>query len=171
MPRVRAGPVVKTCGGCGVGKPVEDFHWKNKSRGERQSRCAECAKAVAKAWHHGNRDRARENSRRWREENPERDAEIKRRWNQKHGRAASLGRLYGMSLADYDDLLAKQGGVCAICQTAVPGSGRKHFSVDHDHATGVVRGLLCNDCNRGLGLLGDGIERLTAAAAYLTAAA
>ena len=78
-----------------------------------------------------------------------------------------LKRVYGLSIADYEALLARQGGVCGICMK----SGAEPLCVDHCHATGKVRGLLCRACNTGLGFYKDD-ERLTAAAtAYLRKAA
>ena len=53
-----------------------------------------------------------------------------------------------MTIEDYDKLLEKQGGVCAVCKTP-PKSG-KSLHIDHDHTTGLVRGLLCFRCNFGL---------------------
>jgi hypothetical protein len=79
--------------------------------------------------------------------------------------ASNLGR-YGLTLAGYNELLDRQGGGCAICATPEPG-GRGRFHVDHDHKTGIVRGLLCHACNVGIGNLGDDPERLRAAADYL----
>jgi hypothetical protein len=76
---------------------------------------------------------------------------------------AHLERRYGISRADYDALLARQGGVCAIC--AKP--PEKTLCVDHCHATGKVRGLLCRQCNFGLGCLGDDQAALIASLAYL----
>ena len=72
---------------------------------------------------------------------------------------------YGLSVADYDALLSRQGGVCRICrQTCSTG---KRLAVDHDHVTGEVRGLLCTRCNRGLGYFT--LETLRRAVAYLEA--
>jgi hypothetical protein len=73
---------------------------------------------------------------------------------------------YNISVEDHDQLLHEQGGLCAICKTDKPaGSGR--LNVDHDHATGAVRGLLCHSCNTALGGFGDDVERLQAAIDYL----
>lgn len=73
---------------------------------------------------------------------------------------------YGITPEQYEDLSEKQNGGCAICQRPCP-SGRR-LAVDHDHETGRVRGLLCMDCNQGLGKFGDDISRLKAAVQYLT---
>ena len=73
---------------------------------------------------------------------------------------------YRMTMADFRALLEKQSGGCAICGTGEPGKGF-HLHVDHNHQTGQVRGLLCNTCNRGIGLLRESPEVLRAAAHYL----
>jgi len=80
-------------------------------------------------------------------------------------RRAHLKRLYGISPAEYDALLAKQGGACAICRKRAKG----RLCVDHCHVTGTVRGLLCNECNCALGYLKDDQASLVAALAYLGA--
>jgi hypothetical protein len=80
-------------------------------------------------------------------------------------RRAQLKRLYGISPAEYDALLAKQGGACAICRKRAKG----RLCVDHCHVTGTVRGLLCNECNCALGYLKDDQASLVAALAYLGA--
>jgi hypothetical protein len=78
---------------------------------------------------------------------------------------ADLKRLYGISVAEYDALLAKQGGVCAICRQ----HSKRRLCVDHCHLTGTVRGLLCDRCNLGLGYLKEDQASLVAALAYLGA--
>lgn len=60
-----------------------------------------------------------------------------------------LQRTYGITLAQYDEMLAHQGGMCAICTRTAAGMTTR-FHVDHDHKTGLVRGLLCWWCNRKL---------------------
>ena len=64
-------------------------------------------------------------------------------------------------------MLAQQEYKCAICNTDKPTGKWKVFAVDHCHETGEVRGLLCNECNRGMGLLRDNAELLRKAADYL----
>ena len=67
----------------------------------------------------------------------------------------------------WDEMFADQGGVCAICGTAEWGGRYDRPHTDHDHATGIFRGILCDFCNRGLGMFRDDPARLRAAAAYL----
>lgn len=71
---------------------------------------------------------------------------------------------YGITPADYARMLVRQGGVCAICGAPPPSGRVRRLHVDHDHASGKVRGLVCYHCNVGLAF----IERLGArASAYL----
>lgn len=73
---------------------------------------------------------------------------------------------YGITLEEYEKMLVYQDGVCAIC--GGPPCGSQRLFVDHDHETGVVRGLLCGRCNSMLGLADDSPHRLAEAMAYLT---
>jgi hypothetical protein len=76
-------------------------------------------------------------------------------------RSYHLTRRYGITAAEADHLLRLQGGLCAICKIAPA----QH--VDHDHATGAVRALLCFNCNGGLGQFKDDPAVLRAAAEYV----
>jgi hypothetical protein len=87
----------------------------------------------------------------WRKANPERYRDQYLRAN------------FWISVADYDALLQRQGGVCAICKTPP----KRLLSVDHDHDTGAVRGLLCSTCNSGLGHFKDDPLRMRSAAEYI----
>lgn len=88
-------------------------------------------------------------------------------YHRARGRKSQLKLMYGMTPEDYDKMLEQQDNCCAICKTATPTGKWKVFAVDHCHITGKVRGLLCNECNRGMGLLRDSPELLIAAANYL----
>ena len=74
--------------------------------------------------------------------------------------------LYGITPEQFAERLESQGGRCAICRTDTPG-GKGGWHVDHDHVTGVIRGLLCHRCNLMLGNAADDPARLRAAVAYL----
>lgn len=95
----------------------------------------------------------------WAINNPIQRREISRKY--------FLKRDYSMTQEDYVKMLNNQKGKCAICGTEKPTGKWKVFAVDHCHTTGKIRGLLCNECNRGMGLLGDNVERLRKAAEYL----
>lgn len=77
-----------------------------------------------------------------------------------------LQKTYGISLAQYEEMLASQNDGCAICGY-VPKPGKRRLAVDHCHKTKQVRGLLCMRCNRGLAWFGDQPKRLLAASRYL----
>jgi len=75
-------------------------------------------------------------------------------------------RKYGITLKHRNDIYAKQGGTCAICRAIIEIHGRGTH-IDHCHATGVVRGLLCHLCNQGLGLFKDDADALLRASEYI----
>lgn len=75
-----------------------------------------------------------------------------------------LKNRYGIMEFDYDQIFKKQGGVCAICKSP---PGAKRLDVDHCHTTKRLRGLLCNNCNRGLGHFKDNRAYLEKAITYL----
>jgi hypothetical protein len=81
-------------------------------------------------------------------------------------RARRMFATYGITVDEYNFMLKQQGGVCLICH--VPHHVEHPLVVDHNHTTMKVRGLLCSNCNTGIGLLGDNIDLLQAAIAYLT---
>jgi len=76
-------------------------------------------------------------------------------------------RTYGITAADYDAMLADQGGVCSICKTADPKWRSGRFVVDHCHKKGHVRALLCQPCNLFIGFLEKHYDILDTALAYL----
>ena len=84
-------------------------------------------------------------------------------------RPYQLKTKYGITQEDYERLLKSQKGRCAICGTedGASAKGSSTFSIDHCHDTGKVRGLLCNTCNRGLGLFKDNPSFLESAIQYL----
>jgi hypothetical protein len=78
-------------------------------------------------------------------------------------RAKNLTRNYGITVREYETLLTAQGARCKICGII----SNKRLQVDHAHATGRVRGLLCHKCNKGLGLFREDLTILASAALYL----
>lgn len=93
-------------------------------------------------------------------------------WWSKHGRDRNLQKRYGIGIEEYQTMYKQQEGKCAICEqhsTDVFTKGSEGFElcVDHCHHTGKVRGLLCENCNTGIGKLNDDPEMLRKAITYL----
>ena len=88
-----------------------------------------------------------------------------------HGRDVYLRYNYGISLEDYKNLLKQQEGACDICHRKLTIKNRNipllRATVDHNHKTGVVRGILCETCNMALGLFQDSVRVLQYAIDYL----
>lgn len=101
-------------------------------------------------------------AREWRRKNPER--------HRRNNESSVIRALYGITRDDYYKMLAEQDGVCAICRQPERRTLKGkvcRLAIDHCHASKKVRGLLCSDCNRAIGLLRDDIERLRSAIEYL----
>lgn len=94
--------------------------------------------------------------------------ELLRKASRDHGGRRSK-KEYGLSADDREQLLSAQGGKCLVCKKALGVFGRKSNDacVDHCHVTGYVRGVLCNMCNRGLGLFFDSPDAMRSAADYI----
>lgn len=122
-----------------------------------------------------NKEQEREKAKGWRDRNPEKMANYRARLRARMGEDAvfrakiierDFKRRYGISISDRDALFAKQGNRCAICQSLEPGNN-KSWATDHNHKTGVVRGILCNPCNLAIGHMREDVVRLRAAIGYL----
>lgn len=153
----------KRCTGCQLVKPLSAFHRKYGTKDGRRARCKQCrTKRNGKPPKISGAKTSAEYNRQWRAMHPDR--------NRATARRAELKRKYGITPEVYDELLAAQHGVCAVCKQpeVCTHAGRpKRLAVDHDHATGIIRGLLCTCCNRAIGLTGDNPNRLRELAAYL----
>lgn len=151
---------MKVCKKCERERPVEEFFVNRAMKDGRMSMCRDCSMEKTRAYRLKNLDReraiGREKQRAFRAANPSYD-----RW-------MKIWRKYGLTPKQWEDLYSLQQGRCAIC-IAPLAEGTK-ICVDHDHATGVVRGLLCTICNQGLGYFKDDPDRLRRAAAYVEAA-
>lgn len=93
-----------------------------------------------------------------------------REYNAKNPRVKAANRLkteYGLTIEQYDKMLESQNGKCAICGGDQKSSLTKNLYVDHDHETGAVRALLCNNCNFILGHAKDDTDILKRAIEYL----
>lgn len=74
---------------------------------------------------------------------------------------------YGLTKEQFFDMFDTQDGKCALCKKPFPGMSRNELHIDHCHETNIVRGLLCMQCNVGLGMLGDNEAGITQALAYV----
>lgn len=162
---------VKTCRKCLLDKPITEFFRKADSRDGHQSLCKSCRREYKRAEYVIHRDKVQARNKRWYERN--RESQIFRtsrnaRQNAPARRDARFRRTYGVSLVEIEAIREAQGGVCAICRDPKR-PGRKSLCVDHCHRTGRVRGLLCHQCNKAIGLFGDSPSHLHAAIAYLGA--
>ena len=151
----------KACSQCRVVKSADEFY-RNKANQTTglSSACKDCLYRDKREYYKANAERLRRRSQQYRDENPELGRYIRRN--------SHLRRKYGISVQDYDDMLERQQGACAICEKSAEVVGK--LFVDHDHATGLVRGLLCHTCNVGIGALKDSPELMLAAASYITEA-
>ena len=161
---------MKACTKCGVVQPLDQFYAAPGGRDGLRGDCKACFKARAAARYRANPERVKERVRQWAKDNPEKRADWQRRYResgrrQMNDRRSYLKRMYALTVEQYDELLAAQGGVCAICKA--PPRDDISLHVDHDHETGERRGLLCFRCNNALGDFGDDRERLRAAVDYL----
>ena len=130
---------MKTCSRCKTTKELSEFGKRKNTFDGLYYWCKECNKETSKKFNKSNRGQELQTKR-----NIER---------------------YGISVEEYETLLSKQNGVCAICFEP-----EKHFSrlvIDHCHESDKVRGLLCNNCNRALGMFKDKKALLLSAARYL----
>jgi len=137
---------MKTCSRCHLSKPEADFYVYTERdphvTGRLHAACKRCEHEARRAH---------------RRANPDLSSAVARR--------AKIKRLFGITPEDYDRKLKQQNGVCAICRRPSPDGRRLH--IDHDHEARHVRGLLCHDCNRGLGIFKDNPLLLKRAANYL----
>jgi len=139
----------KLCTTCGLEKDLVEFG-RNQSKGKlfgHRNKCRECRKVEHKKWTQTPEWRAR--NRHWkraqyakRKRNPDAFLEFQIR---------QCG--YSITVSQYREMEEKQLGLCALCG-GTNKDGKRLF-VDHDHKTGVVRGLLCKSCNAAIGMLCD----------------
>ena len=150
--------MTRTCNKCGEEKPLtEEFFRPNPTKGLRLG-CRECENKAAALSRALNPEKAREAARKWSKEHPEQRNATKRAWyarNKDKHKDSVLKRMYGLPLEEYTRILTAQGGTCGICKTATEGNCGRQLSVDHNHSTGEVRGLLCGRCNSVLGFIDE----------------
>lgn len=133
---------MKRCNRCGEEKPESGFYTNGK-KGHLRPECKACNRSARKQWQR---------------ENPQVAREYK------------LRTKYGLSEVEFQDILDRQGGTCALCERTTADSTGRPLHVDHSHETGWVRGALCSDHNTGIGKLGDTSNSVLRAVQYLVEA-
>lgn len=150
---------MKTCPKCNITKTRDEFYTDPARRDGLRSWCKTCTNTASIDWQKANPLRVseirRKSKRAVRQRHPDKTSKRDRQYN--------LKSKYGISQYDYDQIWEAQSGLCAICGH----TDFKTLSVDHDHHTGIVRGLLCTNCNQGLGKFKDNPNLLISAVAYL----
>lgn len=162
---------MKRCVKCGLVQPLELFYRASGTRDGYRGDCKDCFKARAKARYPQVREANIARARKWRDDNLERYQANQRRMRgspegKLRQRAGHLMRKFGMTIEQYDAMLEGQGGGCWICGR--PPREDISLHVDHDHATGRIRGILCFCCNNALADFGDNPELLRKAAGYVS---
>jgi len=157
---------VKKCGRCGIRKSKDEFY-ADKSRPDgKQRQCKKCQnarkqnteahRALVRKWRVKNPNKANEANRKWRENNPEKLKLYEKK---------RICKRRGITIEEFDSILRSQGGKCAICGKDSP--GKKNWVIDHNHTTNENRGLLCSQCNVGIGMFRENAEVLEKAKSYL----
>ena len=132
-------------------------------------------KAFLRGYYKNRREQYHERSVAWRKAHPKETAAIQKRCAEKHAALRSARRRertlveHGLEPGAKERMFADQGGVCACCgdEISLNMASPQRGVIDHNHATGVVRSLLCSNCNVGLGMFKDNPGRLALAISYL----
>lgn len=144
--------VERLCARCGV-QPRLSYH----------SYCGACKRSYSAEWKAANKDKVAASNRRYKANRPT-DRKPERSKDPHRQRKNHLKHKYGLTLEEWRDIYDEQGGVCPGCRQPLVD---RTPCVDHDHATGAVRGILCVRCNSGMGLLSDDPETLERLVVYL----
>lgn len=153
----------KVCTICKLRLPHEAFHKSSRSKDGLQTRCRNCYRD----WYN---ERYQDNPE-FRDKRSQHYAKFYEDWYpiyaERHGDKKRYA-MYRITRAQFNAMSADQGGLCAICKQPPSGNGPQAvLAVDHDHDSGMIRGLLCSPCNMALGLFRDNPDVLAAAIRYL----
>lgn len=153
----------RICNICEDEKPLNDFINRTGNIGGKGYECKVCYTDKAFLKRHNNSAEALE------ERNSKRllKNEFPQEYQSRHAVSAMRKRGVKITESEYVEL-RKAPNICEICGEPNKSARKKNLSVDHCHDTGKIRGLLCDNCNRGLGLFGDNVDLLLKAAEYLT---
>ena len=136
---------------CKRGHKLADTRETTSSR----TSCSACKPIIAAEWYKKNAARCRATHKIWNDK------------NQDYRRQQRLERRYGITHEDYLQMLVRQAGVCAVCSRPEALTRYGRLSIDHNHETGEIRGLLCDGCNASLGHLQEDPETIRKLADYI----
>ena len=148
---------MKTCNSCNLSKPLTEFRFirKNKNGTDLfKARCEECERKRQLAKYHTLTH----------DEKTERRKKSIQKLGKDYHKRYKLNKHYNLTLEQFNDMYQSQNGQCYLCERPISG---KEVKVDHNHATGQVRKLLCHNCNTSLGLLNEDIKLFEKCIDYL----
>lgn len=151
-PPTSALPMAKECRRCAIIRPPSEFWAGPRNKDGLTSWCKECMRWSNRRHYYRNQEKRKAYAAEWTRQNPERARQTRRK------RAL---KSYGLDAEAFRALSAEQNNACAICLV------QEELVIDHCHETGVVRGLLCQRCNKGIGLLAENPTVILRAAAYV----
>jgi len=148
---------VKTCNKCQISKPLSEFDKRADSKDGHRNQCRQCLNSIKSLWKRNNPEVCKNYNTLWRKNNPQKVL--------KSSMQSHYKKEYGITIEQKATMVAKQNNQCAICCKSfeLP----RDIHVDHSHSTGKVRGILCSNCNTGLGKFQDKLLFLEAAIKYL----
>lgn len=152
---------MKQCAHCKEMKSIDSFHKRNKSKDGAHPYCKVCTASKNKEWFSNNKEKHAATCALWYSKNKEKANRKGTDWHYKSN--------YGISYEEFILLAGKQQNKCAICSTTLvfTGRGTTRAVMDHCHTTGDIRGILCSNCNQGIGLLKENIGILKSSILYL----
>lgn len=155
---------MKICTKCKIEQPKTDFVKDKTSPDGLTCWCKKCRNSHNATWRLNNKDKMKALNDKHK---PTRKAYYSKPEVKLKYRVSYIENTFGIKYSVYEELLLKQNNVCAICKQPEKQIRNNYLAIDHCHTTGVVRGLLCSNCNRALGLFGDSTETLSSAISYL----
>lgn len=154
----------RICSACKKEKEIADFTKDKSQKGGYGYSCKKCRKEKDTIWRQKNPDKIKE-------QNFKRTDKRREFYQSENGvkssRKAHLKKKYGITLEEYNKIYNIQNMVCAICNSKESCIRNKFLAVDHCHENDKIRGLLCSNCNRALGLFKDDLKILENAIKYL----
>ncbi len=176
---------MKRCGTCDSIKPFSEFHVNRAKSSGLATECKVCVRHRTAEWTAANPDRVKAyrkayyletkvqqcaRAKTWREQNLPRAKASAAAWRGKNKdalKAAKRKSTTGFTTEIFNQFWEAQKGLCGICKKDLATVPSKQVHADHDHVSGLARGILCHHCNVALGYFKDSVSLLAAAGAYL----